>query len=92
LAEETFNPNAYIPSMKNMKSGLKARTLILNSLTKSPLQLKDLRLKTGLTSSSINYHLKILEKHRLIRKKHVSKRKVVVEQTGLGQKLIKNFT
>jgi len=77
--------------MRNKKTGLKTRSLILNVLTEKPLTLRDLRHKTGLKPSVLGYHLKLLEKHNLIRKKNLSKRKVMVEETGSGQKMIKNF-
>jgi DNA-binding MarR family transcriptional regulator len=92
LSRETFHPNAYIPSIKNKKAGLKARSLILNSLIETPLKPKDLCLKTGLSSSTLHYHLKLLEKHNLIRRRKISKRRFMIERTGLGQKQIQNFT
>lgn len=92
MAEENFHPNAYIPSIRNRKAGLKARSLILNSIAKTPLKPRELRSKTGLSLSSLHYHLKLLEKHRLVRKRKIGKKRFIVEETGLGQKQIQNFT
>jgi len=91
MSEINFHPNAHIPSMRNKKSGLKARTEILNTMSDTPISLKKLRELTKLSSSSLSYHLKLLEKHQFIQKKQLSKREVNVELTGRGQKIIQNY-
>lgn len=92
MSKLVFHPNAYIPLMRNKKSGLKARTEILNNISRTPISLKDLRKKTKLSPASITYHLKILEKHRLIQKSKLSRSEVSVKSTELGQKIIRNYT
>jgi predicted transcriptional regulator len=85
--ETAPNPNAYLPNFKNRKAGVKARSLILNALKTKPLNVGELKSQTGLSESSIRYHLKLLEKVRLVRRMG-SKRKLSYELTGLGQQPI----
>lgn len=87
MSEAGFHPNAYIPGWRNRKAGLKARTLILHALNRRRLFLRDLRSETRLTSSALCYHLRLLEKHRLVRRVLVGKKTVWIS-TGLGQQSI----
>ena len=48
MSKLVFHPNAYIPLMRNKKSGLKARTEILNNISRTPISLKDLERKPNL--------------------------------------------
>ena len=84
---EVPNPNAYLPNFKNRKAGVKARTLILNALKAKPLNVGELKSETGLSEASIRYHLRLLEKVRLVRKTS-SGRRASYELTGLGQQSI----
>ncbi|RLI34472.1 hypothetical protein DRO53_03445 [Candidatus Bathyarchaeota archaeon] len=87
MARAAFNPNAYLPNFKNRRAGLKARTLILDALGKHPSDIETLRSETGLSTSSLRYHLRLLESRRLVRKIR-SGRRVTYELTGLGQQPI----
>ncbi|WP_309492329.1 winged helix-turn-helix domain-containing protein [Candidatus Hecatella orcuttiae] len=88
MSEEHFHPNAYLPRWRNKKAGVRARTLILYALDRRQLPLRDLRSETQLTSSALNYHLKLLEEHRLVRRVPAGRGKTVWTATGLGQQSI----
>jgi len=88
LAGGSFNPNAYLPNFKNRRAGVRARSIILNMLGQGKtLIVVELKGGTGLSENSIRYHLKLLEKYRLVRRKG-SGRKTCYELTGLGQQPI----
>ncbi len=87
MARPTYNPNAYLPNFKNRRAGLKARSLILDTLGRHPSDMEGLRSETGLSTSCLRYHLRLLERCRLVRRVK-SGRKVTYELTGLGQQPI----
>ena len=89
MAEAKIHPNAYIPYMRNRRSGLESRTTILKALRKGAVSINILLLETGLSRSSLHYHLKLLEEHKLVRiVKITGKRGKQIESTGLGQQPI----
>ncbi|MHC1590349.1 MAG: winged helix-turn-helix domain-containing protein [Candidatus Hecatellaceae archaeon] len=87
LAGRVFNPNAYLPNFRNRKVGVKARSLILNALGEKPLNTGGLKSETGLSEGSLRYHLKLLERYKLVRRIK-SGRKASYQLTGLGQQPI----
>lgn len=87
LAGKGFNPNAYLPNFRNQRVGVKARSLILNALGERNLNTGELKSETGLSDGSLRYHLKLLERYRLVRRVKYGG-KASYELTGLGQQPI----
>jgi len=79
-----YHPNAYLTDFRNVKVGLRARTLILNFLEKSSADAKTVAKETGLPYNVVLHHLKLLEARGIV--KRGSKRPSVWVLTGLGQK------
>lgn len=86
---ETYHPNAYISDIRNVKLGLRARTLILNILEKHSGDAKTIGKEAGIPYSVAMHHLKLLETGGAIKRK--GKRPHVWELTGLGQKRLINL-
>jgi len=81
------HPNAYLLNLRNKKKGVEARSIILSHLASSPHTAKELETLCRLKYSRLAYHLKLMEKHKVVRKRTLAKRRVVWEQTGLGQQI-----
>jgi DNA-binding HxlR family transcriptional regulator len=88
LSEEIQHPNAFIPNLRNRKAGIHARSLILRALEEKSYSVKELREQTNMMPSTLRYHLRLLESNMLIRRRPMAKRRVIWEQTGLGQQPI----
>jgi predicted transcriptional regulator len=84
MPREEYHPNAYLADFRNVKLGLRARTLILNFLEKSSADAKTVAKGTGLPYNVVMHHLKLLESKGIAVRK--SKRPSVWSLTGLGQK------
>jgi predicted ArsR family transcriptional regulator len=84
MPREEYHPNAYLTDFRNVKLGLRARTLILNFLEKSSADAKTVAKETGLPYNVVMHHLKLLESKGIAVRK--SKRPSVWTLTGLGQK------
>ncbi|MBS7620812.1 winged helix-turn-helix transcriptional regulator [Candidatus Bathyarchaeota archaeon] len=84
MPREEYHPNAYLTDFKNVKLGLKARTLILNFLERSSTDAKTIAKETGLPYNVVMHHLKLLETKGIAKRE--SKRPSVWALTGLGQK------
>jgi predicted transcriptional regulator len=74
--------------MRNKKKGIEARSMILKTLETKSYSTKDLLKNTNLHYSALLYHLKLLEKNKLIKRKAESKKLTLWEKTGLGQQSI----
>jgi predicted ArsR family transcriptional regulator len=79
-----YHPNAYLTDFRNVKLGLKARTLILNFLERVSADAKTVAKETGLPYNVVVHHLKLLEARGIV--KRGGKRPSVWALTGLGQK------
>ena len=84
MPREGHHPNAYLTDFRNVKLGLKARTLILNFLERTSADAKTVAKETGLPYNVVVHHLKLLEARGIV--KRGSKRPSVWALTGLGQK------
>ncbi|MEM3616735.1 MAG: hypothetical protein QXJ31_02330 [Candidatus Bathyarchaeia archaeon] len=84
MPREEYHPNAYLTDFRNVKLGLKARTLILNFLEHSSADAKTVAKGTGLPYGVVIHHLKLLESKGIAKRK--SKRPSVWALTGLGQR------
>jgi DNA-binding HxlR family transcriptional regulator len=82
--KEVYHPNAYLQRIKNVKSGLKARTMILNALDKGPSEAAALTKETGRSYRVVMHHLRLLEIEGIINRK--GKSRYSWSLTGMGQK------
>jgi hypothetical protein len=81
---DVYHPNAYLQRIKNVKNGLKARTLILNVLDKGPSETVVLTRETGRSYRVVMHHLRLLELEGTTNRK--GKRHYSWSLTGVGQK------
>ncbi len=84
MPKEGYHPNAHLTDFRNVKLGLKARTIILDFLERSSADTKVISNETGLPYSVVLHHLKLLESRGIVQRK--SKRPSIWGLTGLGQK------
>lgn len=61
MPREGYHPNAYLTAFRNVKLGLKARTMILEFLEKTSAEARLISKETGLPYSVVLHHLKLLE-------------------------------
>ncbi|MFQ5999038.1 MAG: winged helix-turn-helix domain-containing protein [Candidatus Bathyarchaeia archaeon] len=64
--------------------------MILTTLEEKTLTAQDLVNSTRLSRGKISYHLKLLEKNKLVRRNPTAKRGAFWEHTGLGQQSMKD--
>lgn len=82
-----YDPNAYLSKRRNVGRGLERRSKILKEVGATA---KEIANKSGLSYCSVLYHLKLLERERIVRR--IGKKPFRWELTGLGQqKLWKYF-
>lgn len=84
MPREGYHPNAYLTDFRNVKLGLRARTIILDYLEKTSTDAKMISRETGLPYNVALHHLKLLEAKGIVQRK--SGRPSVWALTGLGQK------
>ena len=77
------HPKALLTLKRNVQRGLLARTRIISSLEKEASNAKKLARETGLSYTSVLYHLHLLEAENILTRK--GKRSYVWELTGAGQ-------
>lgn len=86
----SYHPNAYIPLRVNKRTGLEKRTKILNVLAKGEASLKSLQMEVGIRTSTLKYHLRLLEKHKIVEKRRI-KKEIVIRELRTGQRIIKEY-
>jgi hypothetical protein len=79
-----LHPNACLKNIRNVKSGLAARSKILSLLDNGGFSASRIAKETALSYGVVRHHLGLLEKESVV-KRSGSKRFVWVS-TGLGQK------
>ncbi|WP_455368417.1 hypothetical protein [[Eubacterium] cellulosolvens] len=79
-----FHPKAYLRSKRNVSTGLRTRTLILEVISKKPAQIKKISSETNLSYRSIAYHVKTLSKEKIIIS-NTMKKPLVWKLTKFGQ-------
>jgi len=82
--KESFHPNAYLESVKNVKGGLRTRTEILDIIENRPLDASSIAKAIGLSYGTVMHHLRLLENEGIVNRK--GKRPYLWLPTGLGQK------
>ena len=84
LIRETYHPNAYLASIKNVKLGLRARTRILNVLEKRFGDAKTIAREAGVAYGVVIHHLRLLEAEETVERK--GSKPHIWALTGFGQK------
>ena len=82
--KETMHPNAYLKNIRNVHSGLVARTKILALLEKQGFTASKLAQESALSYGVVMYHLRLLKNEGTVERK--GNRRYVWLATGLGQK------
>lgn len=82
--KETLHPNAYLKNIRNVHSGLGARTKILALLEKQGFNASKIAKETALSYGVVMYHLRLLKNEGTVERK--GNKRYVWLATGLGQK------
>lgn len=82
--KETLHPNAYLKNIRNVHSGLVARTKILALLEKQGFNASKIAKETALSYGVVMYHLRLLKNEGTVERK--GNKRYVWLATGLGQK------
>jgi predicted Rossmann fold nucleotide-binding protein DprA/Smf involved in DNA uptake len=88
MLKETYHPNAYLSSIKNVKRGLKARTQIITLLERHSAELKAIIRETEMHYGVILHHLKLLQLEGIVDRKSGKPSFWIL--TGAGQKRLLN--
>lgn len=81
---ETVHPKAHLSRIKNVKSGLRARTKILNLLEEKSADPKTIQREIGVTYRVVMHHLRLLRTEGTVEKRE--NKPNVWALTGLGQR------
>ncbi len=84
MPREGYHPNAYLRDFRNVKMGLKTRTVILEFLEKASASTKEIADRTGLQYGVVLHHLRLLEAKGIVQRR--SGKPFTWMLTGLGQK------
>jgi predicted transcriptional regulator len=79
-----LHPNAYLSCVRNVSSGLKARTKILEAVESKPCDAVRIAKEASLSYSVVMHHLRLLENEGIVHRK--GRRPYYWVSTGLGQK------
>jgi predicted transcriptional regulator len=82
--KETMHPNAYLTQIRNVHSGLMARTKILFLLERQGFAACKIAKVSGLTYGVVFYHLRLLKNEGTVERK--GNKRYVWLVTGFGQK------
>lgn len=88
MPRETYHPNARVAHVRNTERGLRARSLILTKLQKSPGEATSIAREVGLSYGSVMHHLKLLVAESIVTRE--GKRPYMWMVSGLGQKRLLN--
>lgn len=88
MFKEVYHPNSYLSHIRNVKLGLRARTLILNFLETNEASAKNIAKETDMRYEVVLHHLKLLKTEGVIEREKA--RPYVWKLTGLGQKRLAN--
>lgn len=85
------DPNAYIPGIRNVSVGVKARDAIIAALQAArALTTKELAETTGFSRTKVYYHLRLLERHSIVARRGHG-RGIRWYRTKLGQTVLSQF-
>jgi predicted ArsR family transcriptional regulator len=82
--KETWHPNAYLKSIRNVHSGLSARTKILVLLDREAFSAGKIAAQSKLTYNVVIYHLRLLKAEGTV--EHRGSRRYIWLSTGRGQR------
>jgi hypothetical protein len=82
--KEALHPNAYLECVRNVRSGVRARTKILESLEKVPSDAVGIAKDAALSYGVVIHHLRLLRNEGIVQRKGV--RPYCWVSSGLGQK------
>ena len=82
--KSAFHPKAFLSLKRNVRSGLSARTLVLQVLEKDEVDVRKIMGLSGLNYGVIVHHLHLLEAERVVVRKG-EKKPFVWALTGAGQ-------
>jgi hypothetical protein len=82
--KESYHPNAYLQHVKNVRSGLAARTKLLNLLDQQAVSAGTLARNSKMSYAAAIHHLWLLEAEETVNRR--GKRPCVWVVTGMGQK------
>ena len=88
--KRAFHPKAFLSLKRNVRSGLNARTLILQVLEKHEVNIKNIAGSSGLKYGVILHHLRLLETERVVARKG-EKKPLIWGLTGAGQQRLANL-
>ena len=80
----SLHPNAYLKNIRNVRSGLAARSKILVLLEQDCFTATVIAKKTDLSYGVVTYHLKLLKSEGTVERK--GNRRFIWLLTGLGQR------
>ena len=84
--KKVYHPKAFLHHVRNVKSGVKNRTKILNVLVKQSVSAMEVANKTALSYAVVLHHLHLLELEKTVCRK--CKRPSIWVMTGLGQEAL----
>lgn len=84
MLKVAYSPNAYLIQRRNVRLGLEARSKILQVVESQASTISHIRDATGLKYPVVLYHMKLLEKERIVQKQG-GKKPYLWKLTGLGQ-------
>jgi len=84
MSKIIYHPNAYLLDYRNIKPGLKSRTVILNLIEEASSEAKNISERSGLNYRVVLHHLKLLESRGVVERR--GNRPYIWKLTGLGQK------
>jgi len=84
VLKETYHPNAYLTSLRNIRLGLRARTKILNVLEERSSDAKTVAKTADMHYGVVMHHLKLLQSEGIVRRE--GRKSSTWSLTGIGQK------
>jgi predicted transcriptional regulator len=84
MAKDIWHPNAYLSGVRNVRLGLRARTLILNALEKRSMDAKTIADEIDMHYGVVMHHLKLLEVEEIVERKRGRSHTWLL--TGVGQR------
>lgn len=87
--KRAFHPRAFLSQRRNVRSGLVARTQILQTLEKQESDVRGIAGSGKLSYRVVTYHLRLLEAERVVGRKG-ERKPYVWRVTGVGQQRLLN--
>jgi len=85
-----LHPNAYLPGIRNVESGLMARTRVLSALEEGRTTVKEISKDVGISYASVLHHLHLLRRGRIV-DRTILKQPYEWRVTSVGQKRLNGY-